>query len=164
MELAAVEYFLEGGLKNKTEACREAGYAHAHVQAVKVFKRPRVVAEIKKRLDEIAKKRAVTPSRIIEEYAKIAFSNLGDLLEVQPDGSAVLDLTDLTDDQRACITRFEGATDKSPDKISFADKKAALDSLARVYGMFNDKLTVKGSLSLVERLQKGRARVKKSKE
>ena len=41
-----------------------------------------------------------------------------------------------------------------------ADRKGALDSLARILGAFSDNVTIKGELSMVERLHAGRARAK----
>ncbi len=49
-------------------------------------------------------------------------------------------------------------------KINCGDPKAALDSLARILGAFNDNMTIKGELSMVERLHAGRARVKRENQ
>ena len=43
-----------------------------------------------------------------------------------------------------------------------ADRKGALDSLARILGAFSDNVTIKGELSMVERLHAGRARAKQT--
>jgi len=43
-------------------------------------------------------------------------------------------------------------------KYKLADKKGALDSVARHLGMFNDKLDLKVTDALAERLARARAR------
>ena len=44
-------------------------------------------------------------------------------------------------------------------RIKLHDKLKALDMLMRHLGMYNDKVTVEGHISVVERLQAGRARL-----
>lgn len=169
-QLAFVLAYFENGF-HQTEAARSAGYAHPTVAAVKLMKLQQVQDEIARRRQKLEQKHEVTRERIIAEYAKIAFSSLGDLIEVDSQGNGWIDLTRLTDEQRAAVSEFtvdeykEGRGDDGRDvkrcKIKLGDKKAALDSLARILGMFNDKVTLEASSSLVERLQRGRDRVKK---
>ncbi|KKL64978.1 hypothetical protein LCGC14_2159620, partial [marine sediment metagenome] len=45
-------------------------------------------------------------------------------------------------------------------KIGVPSRQAALDALCRVLGLNKDKLDLSGTVSLVERLQKGRDRVR----
>lgn len=170
-QLLAVDHYFACGF-NKREALLRAGYSEktAEGNPHSVFNHPFVVAEVERRQKELAKKNNVTAERIVQEFAKIGFSNLGDLVEVNPDGSAYLDMRKITPEQRAALSEFtvdeyeegrgEGAVAVKKFKIKFHDKKGALDSLARHLGMFNDKVEVSGELSIVERLQRGRDRVR----
>lgn len=167
-ELVAIDEFFRNGYR-KVAAARYAGYAHPGVQATRVFARPRVQKEIEQRRGRMARTLQVTEKRVVQELANIGFANFGDLIEVQQDGSAWLDMRKLTPNQRIAVAEFtveeftEGrgldARDVRKVKLKFHDKHAALVSLARHLGMFNDQVTVKTEQSLVERLQAGRKRV-----
>lgn len=79
--------------------------------------------------------------RIHEEYARIAFANISDYLDIQPDGSARLDLLRATSGQMAALSAIdvEQHIDR-PDglpplvhhmHLQLAAKHRALDALAR---------------------------------
>ena len=162
------------GCRSKRAAVRAAGLDDRHV--TRIFGHPDVKREIDMRRDRIARKwEEVTEERIIEEYRRIAFSNLGDLLEIQEDGSAWLDMSGITEDQKSALAEYHvetyqvpGAEDETgytvkKSRIKFHDKKAALDSLARIRGMFKDKLEVSVGLSLTDKVQQARQRLQESK-
>lgn len=165
-----VDAYFECGM-NETEAARRLGYVMPNKYASRLFDRPEVVAEIERIQNRMSKKAEITRERLLNEYAKIGFSNLGDLIEVDANGDGWIDLSTLSSEQRAAISEFtveeykEGRGDDARDvkktKIKFSDKKGSLDSIARILGLFNDKLKVEGSISLVERLQRGRKQVKR---
>jgi phage terminase small subunit len=112
---------------------------------------------------------------VVREYRKLAFASLGDFLRVQPDGSACFDLSAMTPDQAAAIQEFsvdeftegkagakgngKGKQGRTVKRIKLADKKGALDSVARHLGMFDDKLNIPGLTDLVDRLAAGRKRI-----
>lgn len=173
-ELAAVDAYWVNGY-NQKRACLTAGYSEKQARASShIFKRPAVVAEMQARQALRSARYEATEANIIKEYAKIAFSNLGELLTVQEDGTAFIDMRLMTPEIKAAISEFqseeissgrgEDAVPVTKVKVKFHDKKGALDSLARHFGMFNDKLKVEGEVSLVDRLQAGRKRVRKPGE
>lgn len=170
--MAVIDAWFANGCQSKRAAGMALGLSGdvAH----RIFNRPEVRAEVARRMATRATLVEATEERIIEEYSKIAFSNLGDLLEVNDDGSAWLDMAGLTPEQRAAIAEYTVETyqEKTPGadggmvvvpvkkaRVKFHDKKAALDALARIRGMFKDKVEVSGSLGLIERIQKARQRV-----
>lgn len=172
------EYFANGF--NKRAAMRKVGYSDKSVEGYqhRLFNHPDVLAEIDRRRQSLTRKTDVTVERIKEEYAKIAFANLGDLLEIADDGTATMDLSGMTLDQRAAIQEFvieEGKAIQGEEgnsvvlvkpkmRVKFHDKKAALDSLAKILGMFKDEVNVKGEVSLVDRILAGRKRALERKD
>lgn len=158
---------------NQDKAAVRAGYSAVNVNhnAYRLFKKEEVQREIALRLQKRYSRLEVNKERIVEEYAKIAFSNFGDLLDIHEDGSATIDLNRLTDDQKAALEEYtveeymegrgKNARGVKKSRVKFASKKAALDSLARHLGMFNDKLTIDGDASLIEALTAGRKRMNK---
>lgn len=164
-----IDHWFAGGCLSRRDATTAAGLSPHSASAV--FGRPEVQAEIERRRDRMDRKAEVTEERIIREYAKLAFASLGDLLEIQTDGSAWIDMSALTDEQKAALAEYNVETyhelgDENHDgrevkksKIKFHDKKAALDSLARIRGMFKDKLEVSVGLTLSDKVQQARQRL-----
>lgn len=162
------EYFDNGF--NKRAAMRACGFSEKSIEGYqhRLFNHPDVLAEIDRRRQSMTRRTDITQDRILQEYAKIAFANFGDLLEIQEDGSAVLDLAGMTDEQRAALSEFqvdeykdgkgEDAREVKKYKVKFHDKKAALDALAKHLGMFTDKVEVSGEISLMDRILAGRKR------
>lgn len=162
------EYFANGF--NKRAAMKACGYADSSIEGYqhRLFNHPDVIQEISNRRQSLTRKFEISEERVIAEYAKIAFANFGDLLEIQDDGSAVLDLAGMTEDQRAALSEFqvdeykdgkgEDARDVKKYKVKFHDKKAALDAIAKYLGMFTEKVEVSGEVSLVDRILAGRKR------
>lgn len=180
---AIVNSFFVNGCVSRRRACTVNGFAASYARDV--FAREDVKAEVERRRARLVERTAVTEARVIEEMAKLAFANAGDLLEVNEDGTAYLDLNNMTDAHRAAMSEFNvetyeeksaGAYDTVPDgnddetlpqlyvpvkksRIKFASKQAALDSLARILGMFKDKVEVSGVASLTDRIAAARKRI-----
>src|SRR3546814_14755971 len=84
------------------------------------------------------------------------------------DGSLYWDFTGATEEELKVIQGIATETYKdgrSKDarmvkkfKPVLVDPKSTLDSLARIQGLFNDKVTVEGELSLIDRIERGRKR------
>lgn len=169
------EYFANGF--NKREAMRACGFSERSIPGYqhRLFNHPDVLHEIDKRRQSMNRRSEITVDRIEQEYAKLAFANLGDLLEIQDDGSAILDLAGMSPEQRAAIAEYsvDEYTDRSANedgevvkkyKVKFHDKKGALDALAKIRGMFKEQVEVTGELSLVDRILAGRKRALEKKE
>jgi len=173
------EWFSNGFSKRR--ALIAVGYSPQTAKSApkSVFNRKDVKQYIehrKQQLEQRAAKYDVTEENITKELAKIAFSNMGDLLVVQPDGTAIIDFGLMEPEQRAAMSEYaveqymEGRGEKAvavkKSKVKFHDKKGALELLGRKQGMFNDKLKIQleGEVSLVERLQAGRNRLKQGEK
>ena len=87
---------------NGTQAAIRAGYseASAHTTAHDLLRNPKVADAIDTALAESP---GITRARIVDELAKIAFSNAGEFFEWGPEGVKVKDSVNLTEDQKAVI-------------------------------------------------------------
>jgi hypothetical protein len=85
----------------------QAGFAPAEANACRLEKRPDIKARIQVLTVEITgkalKKAEVTVEKVIEELARLGFSNMMDYVQTNPDGTASVDLWKLTRDQAAAI-------------------------------------------------------------
>ena len=103
---------------------RDALRANAHL----VARRPHVRAEYLKRkaaLDAKATrvaevKHGVTIDRCMQEYAKLGFSNIGDYIDIKPDGRVLLNLGKATREQMAAVETLRGAADARAQSIGVA--------------------------------------------
>ncbi|MFG1203124.1 terminase small subunit [Xanthobacter aminoxidans] len=118
------------------------------------LKKPYVAEAIRIAIAERAAKTEITAERVLRELAKIGFANMDSFMKLTPDGSAVLDFSNLTPEQAAAISEItvEEFMDGNGDdarpvrrvKFKLHDKRAALVDIGRHLGMFNDKLTLRG--------------------
>lgn len=172
-----LNHWFENGCRSRREACLSVGIVGLN-SASRIFHRPEVLREIERRRKRIDfRTDDVTEAWIIEQYRKLANANLGNLLEIQEDGSAWLDMTAATADDKAALSEYHVETyqelgdEDHPGhvvkkaRIKFHDKKAALDSLSRIKGMFKDKLDVQiGVVTLSEKVQQRRERLVASRD
>lgn len=126
-------------------------------------------ASVRARVDEIvaagAKRAEVSVERILREYARIGFSDIRKAIrwrslisEVGEDAEGVpltraanevaLIGSDDIDDETAAAIASIAQTKDGALKVTFHDKKGALDSMARHLGMFNDTLNINASVSI----------------
>jgi phage terminase small subunit len=142
----AVEYLVD---MNATAAAIRAGYRPlgAAFKGHRLLHSPKIRALIEA---EAQKTIAIPQPRIIAELARIAFANMLDYICVQPDGTAYVDLSKLTREQAAAIgsveveeyTEGRGVNARAVKrvKLKLASKLDALEKLARLFGMFTDKV------------------------
>lgn len=130
------------GMKSQ-DAYEGAGYTWDERNCTTLRKKPHIQARIQEIMTNAASKVEVTASRAIQEMAKIAFGNITDYHIINDDGSATVDLSTLNKDQAAAITEIVTETDEKGNvrtKIKLADKKAALDSLFKHFGLFTERV------------------------
>jgi len=161
---------------NKTKALEAAGYRHAGVYCVNFFANPHVEAEVNRRMALREKKQELSKDWIVQRLMRIATTHevLAKFKKVQDDGSLAWDFSDATQEELqlvgnlsteiVALGRGKNKQWVKKFKIEVESAKSALDSLARIEGLFKDNVTVNGQLSLVERLQKGRERAAAAKK
>lgn len=130
---------------NATQAAIRAGYSArtANEQAARLLAKASVSAAIKQAMDRRSVRTEITQDRVLKEYARLAFSDMRDLMAWGVDGVKLKEHADLTDDQAAAVAEISETKDGAL-KMKVHDKKGALDSLARHLGMFTDKTELTG--------------------
>ena len=124
------------------------------VEAYRLEKHPAVALQVtsaqQRIIQRVEKRTAVTVSRVVEEYARIAFADMRRYASVTPGGVRLRDSTDWTDDDAAAVAELGQSTSKDGGSIRFKlhNKVAALDSLAKHLGMFGDDPTRQGDRHL----------------
>lgn len=91
---------------------------------------------IKDRIEELMAKRAakvgITQERVLQEYARLAFF---DIRNIYDEKGSIKKVTELDDDTAAALVSVK-AIGSTETEYKLADKKGALDSVARHLGMF----------------------------
>jgi hypothetical protein len=168
----AVDEYLRNGCK-VVEALIFAGYAvsTAKTNADMVFDNPVVKAYLEKRQAKIAEKMGMDAEEVAMRMARFARAPEIMAKYVREDkGSLYYDFTNADPEDFDVIVGIQTETyseGRGPDKrevkkfkIVLPDSKGALDSLARILGMNNDKLRVSTDEDLIAIIQSGRNRVK----
>lgn len=89
--------------------------------------------------DEIVIKAArlgITPERILQEYARIAFADLRRIADWGPDGLVLKNHESLSEGDVAAVSEVASNGRSKNCRIKLYDKKSALDAIARHLGMF----------------------------
>lgn len=89
-------------------------------------------------LEDVAARAArlgITPERVLQEYAHIAFADLRHIVEWKDGTFRIKPLNEIGDDA-AAIWEIVPGSDAGHSRVKLYDKKAALDAIARHLGMF----------------------------
>lgn len=84
---------------------------------------------------ERAARLGITPQRILQEWARIAFANLRPVADWGPGGISLKKAAALAEADAAAIAELVPAAG-GQCRVKLHDKKAALEALARILGMF----------------------------
>jgi phage terminase small subunit len=127
---------------NQTAAAKRAGYSEhsAMSQASQLMSNTKVMAGLAEKRALLAEAHGVTSKRVIEELAKIAFSDVRNVLDEE---GGLLPPSEWSDDAAATVGSVELSTAgefTTIQKIKQYDKLAALDKLARNLGLFENEV------------------------
>ena len=145
----ADEYLID---LNATAACIRAGYSHRSADKIghQLLGKKGVATYIAERMHARVVRTEITQDRVLQEYAKLAFLDPRKFFDVNGD---LLSVHDLDDDTAAALAGMDVLVSKGEDgdieytkKIKIADKKGALDSIARHLGMFVEKVEHTGTV------------------
>jgi phage terminase small subunit len=149
------EIFIREYLKdlNATRAAIAAGYSEKTARAA--ASRLLTNVDIKKRVEEALAKKTdkldITVERVLGELSKLAFANMADCTKAQADGSAYVDLSNLTREQWAAVQEitsevfvdhYEGESEERQPvhvkrtKFKLADKRGSLELLGKYLKLF----------------------------
>lgn len=141
---------------NATQAAIRAGYSKRSAGQIgeENLKKPEIQKAIQDAQQKRSERTEITQDRVLQELAKIGFSNMMDYVTPTDSGNLVTDFSKLTRDQAAAISEVtveeyvEGKGDAARDvkrvKFKLSDKRAALVDMGRHLGMFKDKVEVTG--------------------
>ena len=163
----AANAFLDG--VTKTEACRRAGYKQPKHAAQKVFSREDVQLYLKQKQEKLAERHDTTKDDIAAWCWDILGLNPIDITVRDEKGNMRMDLASVHASAEKLLksgslnyseTR-NGAKVSSVTQIKGLDglKKFAIHTLCQMYGFYDNTVEVKGEISLIEALQRGRHRV-----
>lgn len=149
---------------NATQAAIRARYAEktAYSQGQRLLKNVEVQEYIRELMQKREQRTEITADKVLEEYAKLGFSDVTDYLQVVTErilvghdketGEPISDISqfvlmkdtkDIPPEKLAAISEVKQHKDGS---ISFKlhDKRGALDSIARHLGMFAERVELTG--------------------
>ena len=131
---------------NATAAAIRAGYSEKTAKSVghENLTKPDIRAAIAEAMRGRSERTEITQDRVINEYAKLAFIEMGMFVEWGEKGVTLKASADLSPELRAAVAEVSETTTEHGGTVRFKlhDKKGALDSLARHLGMFKDNLNV----------------------
>jgi phage terminase small subunit len=134
--------------------CENLGEQGIYSKAIIVYNTPIVLARIMELQEESNKRIEITTDKIQQEIAKLAFTHLPGIINYNKGIISLNDFDNLSDNQRACIKKFEFVTEYKVGedgkaqpcdrvKIEVYDRQKSLDSLAKINGMFIDRSEIK---------------------
>lgn len=120
---------------------------------------PKVTQRLTELSEKVIRRHEGMTDRIIEEYAHSAFADLSDYLEWGENGIEIKESSKLSKAQLSAVASI--SMSGGAIKIVLNSKTKALDSLARIFGMNQDTLTVKhNQAELAEHAEQARERLK----
>ncbi len=137
---------------NATQAAIRAGYSKKTAQRIgsENLSKPLVAEAIQKAMEKRSERTEITADAVLEELAKLGFSNMKDYAAVMSDGSGMhLDLSELTRDQAAAIKSIKSTTTKIGEglvsestELKLADKKPSLELLGKHLELFTENVKI----------------------
>lgn len=143
---------------NATQAAIRAGYSEKTAGKIgqENLTKPDIAKVIAEAMESRSQRTEITADRVLQELAKIGFSDIRKLFS---DFGTLLPVNELDDDAAASLSSIEITTRKARGgdddeveevaKVKLWDKRAALVDIGKHLGMFTDKLQVEGPISVV---------------
>ena len=132
------EYLVDA---DPTKAALRAGYKpnNAKQNGLALLRKPTVRYLIDQRQAERARRFGLTRERVLLEYARIAFGNLGRVARWDGGGVMLGAPAELTDDDAAAIAGLVcgAAPGGGPMRLRLHDKGFALEALAQHFGLYD---------------------------
>lgn len=142
---------------NATQAYLRAGYktteSAARANAVRLIANDNVQAYIQQLQKARSQRTEIDADRVLKEYARIAFSNVTDVLSFDGGGVTIKDSKDLSQDVTAaldsieCVTIDSEASSRTSVKVKMHSKLSALGAIAKLIGMDKEAM-IKGVIGM----------------
>jgi phage terminase small subunit len=121
---------------NATQAAKRARYSPAYARRASfvLLRKPEIKAAIAEGMAARAKRLEIDADRVMREWAKIGFANIGNLAVWGKDGVKLREHTEISENDAAAIEQL-WLTGKNKGRIKLHDKGVALDALGRHLGL-----------------------------
>ena len=164
-----VEYYFTDSQFVKVDAYKRAGYPRSEKNALAEFRKPQVIAEIKRRADQAEKRYEVTYDRLVDELAKLAFFNISDVMEFHPETGEFTGvcLDESSIDALAALgeIKIEPVVGHEKPRVTVKpyDKMKAITELMKHAGLSREVKQVHHAheVTMADRLRKGREKMNK---
>lgn len=141
---------------NATQAAIRAGYSKKTANNIgpELLGKTCVANAVQEAIKKREQRNEITQDRVLNEIAKLAFSNIQDIYD--KDGE-LIPIDKLPRDVAAAIQEINQDSISGDDnetiikrKYKLSDKKASLELLGKHLGIFTEKIKIEGELSLSE--------------
>jgi phage terminase small subunit len=133
---------------NVYEAYVKAGYKPHKANPKRLRENSLVSARISELAEKVEERLVVSVERLSQEYARLAYSQITDVVEFDGRTMTLKPSATLSPDVTAAISEIRHT--KEGIVVKFHNKVAALDALARHKGMFKENIDLKITLSLAD--------------
>lgn len=116
----------------------------ARANGSKLLTNTNVAAYIEKRMKDREKRTEITQDMVLQELAKIGFSNVTDFVTVEGTWVKVKPTAEMPQDKLGVIAGIKEGTNGIEIKLN--DKEKALELIGRHLGMFKDKMELSGRI------------------
>lgn len=167
-ERFAREYVID---LNRARAAIAAGYhpdQADHFGAL-LLNRQEVKRLVRRLMAEKASRLEIKADRVVEELARLGFSNVLDYMQPDEFGSMRLDFSKVTRDQAAAIAEIRedntGGTGDGQRKqivrttLKLADKLRALELIGKYLGLYQERMKIDVEVTFSDKLEQARKRV-----
>ncbi|MDQ7794136.1 MAG: terminase small subunit [bacterium] len=133
---------------NATQACIRAGYSQRNADKIgsQLLGNPRVAAGIQQALKRRERRTEVTADRVLKELARLAMSDMRQLMSWGPEGVSLRESSELSDDAAAAVAEVAEVKTLHGGslKLKLHSKERALELLARHLGLIVDRRELTG--------------------
>ena len=134
--------------KSDGDAYAKAGYKDNPKNAGRLKKNEGVQRRLSELTGKIEERALVSVERLSQEYARLAYSDITDVVEFDGRKMTLKPSASLSPDVTAAISEVRHT--KEGIVVKFHNKVAALDALARHKGMFKENIDLKITVSLAD--------------
>lgn len=146
---------------NATQAATRAGYSKksARIQGCQLLTNPNIQTELARLATEIVKKNDITPDKVVNELARLAFLDPADFFD---DDQNLLSIKDMPEHARRAIAGIEIDAVKMKNsvgeekittrtsKVKITRKEKALELLGRYLKLFEDDKAREITLTIID--------------
>lgn len=131
---------------NATQAAIRAGYSAKNADKIgsELLGKTRVREAVEEKRKRLSIKTEITAEKVLQEYAKIAFSNMADFVDWSNGQIVIIPSERLTHDQKACVAEVSESVSNQGTTVKFKlhDKLTALNKLGEHLNLFKNTLEV----------------------